>query len=100
MIKFFDSKHLQPIRLLKSKIQNLRGISDCAIGLVQTVADNLDANISSQNGLQSTHALAILLTQVQPTQLQSDQDNSGTNQIRMMMKNEMSEEVLPDVRVQ
>ena len=29
------------------KIQNLRGISDCGIGLVQTVADNFDVNISS-----------------------------------------------------
>ena len=42
-----------------AKIQNLRGISDCGIGLVQTVADNFDANISSQNGVQSTYALAI-----------------------------------------
>ena len=86
------------MRLLKSK--NLRGISDCGIGLVQTVAENFDANISSQNGLQFTHALVLLLTQVQPTQSQSDQDNSGTNQIRRMMKNEMSEEILPDVPVQ
>ena len=42
-----------------AKIQNLRGISDSGIGLVQTVADNFGVNKSSQNGLQSTHALAI-----------------------------------------
>ena len=34
-------------------------------GLIQAVADNVDANISSQNGLQSTHALAILMTLVE-----------------------------------
>lgn len=40
----------------------LRGIEDSNVGLVQVVADNFDANISSQNGLRSTHALAMLLT--------------------------------------
>ena len=35
----------------------------CGAGLVQAVVDNFDANISSQNGLRSTHALAVLLTQ-------------------------------------
>ena len=31
-------------------------------GIVQVVADNFDANISSQNGLLSTHSLAMLVT--------------------------------------
>ena len=31
-------------------------------GLVQVVSDNFDATISSQNGLRSTHSLAVLLT--------------------------------------
>ena len=45
--------------------QELTGLKECSSGLVQTIADNFDANISSQNGLQSTHALAILVTQIQ-----------------------------------
>ena len=39
------------------------GISNAADGLVQGVVDNFDADISSQNGKQSTHSLAVLLTQ-------------------------------------
>ena len=38
-------------------------ISNAADGLVQAIADNFDADISSQNGRQSTHSLAVLLTQ-------------------------------------
>ena len=37
---------------------NLRAITDAKHGLIQAVADNFDANISSQNDLQSIHALA------------------------------------------
>ena len=36
---------------------------DCTNGLVQVVADNFDTEISSQNGLKSTHGLAIIITQ-------------------------------------
>ena len=43
--------------------RNLGAITDSKEGLIQAVADNYDANISSQNGLKSTHALALLLTQ-------------------------------------
>ena len=42
---------------------NLTGISNAEEGLVQAIVDNFDADISSQNGRQSTHSLAILLTQ-------------------------------------
>ena len=41
---------------------NLMGISTESNRLIQVVSDNFDANISSQNGLVSTHALAMLLT--------------------------------------
>ena len=44
-----------------SHSRELQGISYSEAGLVQTIADNFDANISSQNGLQSTHASALLL---------------------------------------
>ena len=40
-----------------SKLSKLRGIKNSAAGLVQGVADNLDANISSANSLRSTHDL-------------------------------------------
>ena len=46
---------------------NLRVITDAKHGLIQAVADNFDANISSQNGLRSTHALVLLLTQENKT---------------------------------
>ena len=42
---------------------NLRTLTDAKHGLIQAVADNFNANISSQNCLRSTHALALLLTQ-------------------------------------
>ena len=48
-----------------TKQSELRGISDNSRGLVQTVADNFDATISSPNGLQSTHNTGLLLTQMQ-----------------------------------
>ncbi len=38
------------------------GISSENAGFVQVVADNFDANISSANGIRSTHALALFLT--------------------------------------
>ena len=38
-------------------------MQDKVADLVQVIVDNFDANISSQNGLQSTHGLAMLLTQ-------------------------------------
>ena len=46
-----------------SQQNNLQGLMDSDAGLVQVVVDNFDANIASQNGLRSTHALALLVTQ-------------------------------------
>lgn len=43
--------------------RGLVNTSQSGAGLVQVVLDNFDPNISSQNGLRSTHALAVLLTQ-------------------------------------
>ena len=39
------------------------GISGGGLGMVQVVADNFDADISSQNGKLSTHYFAVLLMQ-------------------------------------
>ena len=79
--------------------QELTGIKPCNAGFVQTVADNFDANISSQNGLQSTHALAILLTQTGGQQ-SGDVTATKTTEIRRLRKEEISEELMPDVPVQ
>ena len=60
------------------------------------MADNFDANISSANGLKSTHALAILLTQPQPDEHIIQQDSST---IKRLKKVEMSENILPDIPI-
>jgi len=39
------------------------GLFDSTKGLVQVVANNFDAEISSQNGQKSTHGLAMIITQ-------------------------------------
>ena len=52
----------------------MSGISSAADGLVQGIVDNFDAEISSQNGRQSTHSLAVLLTQ--HTQTCSEQEKA------------------------
>ena len=41
---------------------SLRGNAHAKDSIVQLVSDNFDAQISSQNGLLSTHSLAMLLT--------------------------------------
>ena len=72
------------------------GISSTGGGLIQAVADNFDANISSANGLESTHALAILLTQPQPEEHINQQDSST---IKRLKKVKMSENILPDIPI-
>ena len=76
--------------------QELTGLKECSSGLVQTIADNFDANISTQNGLQSTHALAILVTQIQ----QGERSDLESTNIRRLRKEEMPEEVMPVIPVQ
>ena len=48
--------------LAASNKMQLTGIQSSDMGLVQAIADNFDANITSPNGLMSTHALAPLMT--------------------------------------
>ena len=67
-------------------------------GVVQVVADNFDATISSANCMKSTHALAMLVTQPQDD---FDQISAGTNtQIKRLSKAELSNRSLPDVPIQ
>ena len=65
---------------------DLTGISSEQSGLVQVVADNFDADISSQNGKLSTHSLAILLTQPE----EKEAENKIRNTIKRVNKNDMS----------
>ena len=80
------------------KCKQLFGILQNDGGMVQVVADNFDANISSPNGLQSTHAMAMLVTQTQ----QQDKQHCELNQhqIRRLNKSEMPDDLLPDVPIQ
>lgn len=54
----------------------LSGICNAKEGIVQAIADNFDADISSQNGKQSTHSLAILLTQYSKTPEEGEEETS------------------------
>ena len=55
---------------------------------MQAIADNFDANISSQNGLKSTHALALLITQPQE-EANIDDSNKHSETIKQLGKEEM-----------
>ena len=70
------------------------GLSKSAAGLILVIADNFDANLSS-NGMQSTHALATLV--MQPHKPESDYNN---NKIKCLEKAEVSLNSLPDVPAQ
>jgi hypothetical protein len=76
--------------------RGLVNTSQSGAGLVQVVVDNFDANISSQNGLRSTHALAVLLTQT------SDTENSAKlpDTIPRIRKEDMTAQIDSDVPVQ
>ena len=69
-----------------SRHHSLQGIMGSDVGLVQTVADNFDANIASPNGLKSTHSLALLVTQLQDNVL--DLEPLGSPTIRRLRKEE------------
>ena len=74
-----------------TSLATLQGISDASKGLVQTVADNFDADISSQNGKLSTHSLAVLQTQNDKGD-SSDISNESLV-IRRLDKNEMAKPI-------
>ena len=48
---------------------SVQGLADSSSGLVQIIADNFDADISSPNGKLSTHALAMIA--IQPSEAES-----------------------------
>ena len=69
----------------------LQGISDSDVGLVQVVADNFDADISSQNGKLSTHSLAVLVTQRSSSCQSEYPDNKEA--INRVNKNDMTKPI-------
>lgn len=75
---------------------NLRAITDSGGGLIQAVADNFDANISSQNGLKSTHALALLLTQQQSSVSDTKSDMAIIKRIK---KEDMKDPAVSDIEI-
>ena len=69
-------------------------------GLVQAVADNYDANVSSPNGIRSTHALALLLTQMTEHGTQDNEAHPPTvTEIRRISKVKTKEQIEPPVPV-
>lgn len=76
-----------------SRSQESKGLRRSDQGLVQSIADNFDANISSQNGLQSTHSLAILMTQV-------TQHEENEHTMKRIKKDDMKDDVTADIPVQ
>ena len=73
------------------------GIVDAATGLIQVVADNFDADISSQNGKVSAHSLAVLITQPETG---TETDILIPDTIKRIAKAEMSEPVEYDIDIQ
>jgi len=65
-------------------------------GIIQAVADNFDANISSQNGLVSTHSLAIVMT-VTDRYLTEE---SHLETFPRLTANEMQQQVIDDIPVE
>ena len=62
----------------KAAVADLKmsGISNAADGLVQAIADNVDTDISSQNGRQYSHSLAVLLTQYSQAPSEGEQEDN------------------------
>ena len=77
-------------------LSNLRAITDAKHGLIQAVADNFDANISSQNGLRSTHAIALLLAQDNKT---VDHTQNIKVSIKPIKKEDMKKQVTFDLDI-
>ena len=59
-----------------SNTMQLTGIQSSYMGLLQAIADNFVANITSPNGLESTHALTLLMKQACPNTDDGQKDTS------------------------
>ena len=78
----------------------VRGLFNSNDGFIQAVADNYDANVSSPNGLRSTHALALLLTQMTNAGTPQIEDHPPTVPvIRPISKAEMNDHIASPISV-
>ena len=83
-----------------SNQEELRGLFHSKHGLIQTVADNYDANVSSPNGLRSPHAMALLLTQMNDSATPEIEENPQTVPvIRRISKDEMKDQMTPSISI-
>jgi len=80
-----------------SKNSQLRVIYDTRTGLIEACADNFDAQIFYANALNTTLALALLLTR---DQNDDSEENRITSRIRRINKTEMADEIEKLVIVQ
>ena len=92
ILRFKRSAALAATRDIK-----LSGINQGSLGLIQAVADNFDADISSQNGKITTHSLAMLITQ--PTNASDDEQNIRES-IPRISKSDMSKEIIFEILMQ
>ena len=75
--------------------KELRGMFRSNSGFLQALADNYDANVCSPNGLRSTHALALLLTQ-------TTGDRTSTSSDHLLIRRigkEIQDELVPPITV-
>ena len=78
------------------KDSDIRGIGNTSSGLVQVITENFDAAISSQNGLCSTHSLAMLLAMQETNKPETP---SGTAGIRRLTISEMKQPITEDTPI-
>lgn len=72
------------------------GLFDVADGMIQVVADNFDAEISSQNGKRTTHSLAVLLAQEESVESYS---KNSTETFKRISKTDMANHIKYDVQI-
>lgn len=77
------------------KLANAQGIPQSNGSLIQAIADNYDCNIASQNGLKSTHGLALLLTQNKADSDATVEDET----IPLIAKEDMKKNITDDIPV-
>ena len=75
----------------------LSGIHEGDRGLIQTLVDNFDADISSQNGKLTTHSLAMLI--MQPC-TQPDENQNIPSTIPRVSKADMSQQIYFELPIQ
>ena len=83
-----------------SNQEELRGLFHSKHGLIQTVADNYDVNVSSPNGLRSTHPMVLLLTQMNDSATPEIEENPQTVPvIRRISKDEIKDQMTPSISI-